>query len=122
MGNARGGNIEMRVRVTVEAPDGEVYIGETVLQKRRGKAGKAVMSAAKSMRKRTTCSEAVRLLWQKGLFREPLSLTKAKASLSQLHYNFPDSTLAMALASAKYLTRRGTRGSYAWIQKHPYSS
>ena len=41
-------------------------------------------------------------------------------NFSKRHHHFSDAELGMALKRAKYLTRRGKRGNYEYIQKHPY--
>ncbi len=111
----------MKIRIIVETDDGSTYAGETVLGKQRGKPRNVMVHPEKQRPKKMTSVVALNTLWQKSHFKNQLSLAQIKLVLrEQLHSNFPDSTLMMALASSKYLTRRGARGSYTWIQKYPY--
>ena len=111
----------MKIRVIVETDDDGTYVGEAVLEKQRGKLGKVTIHPEKQKPKKMTSVVALNTLWQKSHFKNQLSLSKIKLVLrEQLHSNFPDSTLMMALSSSKYLTRRGARRSYTWIQKYPY--
>ena len=66
-------------------------------------------------------TEALKLLWERGLFKQWRDYTKIVESLSQDNYHFSTPELGMALKRAKYLTRRGKRGSYEYIQKYPYA-
>ncbi len=60
-------------------------------------------------------------LWQSGEFKSLVSFADIKAKLSQEGFNFPDNSLMMALTRASFLTRRGSKGSYQWSQRHPYN-
>ncbi len=64
--------------------------------------------------------DSLKLLWKNGFFKEWRNYCKVVSRLSQDGYHFPDKTLGMALLRAKYLTRRGERGKYEYIQRHPF--
>ncbi|MEK7601352.1 MAG: hypothetical protein AAB480_02370 [Patescibacteria group bacterium] len=62
----------------------------------------------------------VQRLWQKGYFKLAKTLAAVDEHLAKDGYNFGASELAHALARAPYLTRKGKRGAYTYIQKGPY--
>ena len=70
----------------------------------------------------TTATEALKAIWQERFF----STWKAKGpiveTLSKRGNHFSDPELGMALMRARYLTRRGKRGQYQYIQKYPFVS
>ncbi len=70
----------------------------------------------------TTATAALRVLWSEGFFEKSRKITDITENLSARHHHFSDAELGMALFRAKkYLTRRGNRGSYEYIQKYPYA-
>ena len=68
----------------------------------------------------TTAPVALRILWKEGVFLTPMNVRAIEAELARRGYNFGDKNLMMALRSAKFLTRRGQKGSFTYVQKHPY--
>lgn len=72
--------------------------------------------------KKITISATARLqhLWKTGLFRTAKKLSEIDAALAKQEYNFTTAELGMALKRAPYLTRKGKRGGYTYIQKGPY--
>ena len=110
----------MKIRIEVITDDDMVFHGETKLV-RVEKREPDSAGVRETKTGKVKCPEAVRDLWQNGKFRSSSSFATIKDELSQSGFNFPDNTLMMALSSAKYLTRRGTRGSYRWSQHHPYN-
>ncbi|MCJ7513019.1 MAG: hypothetical protein MUO23_08620 [Anaerolineales bacterium] len=68
----------------------------------------------------TTAPQALRLLWKEGVFLKPKDVRAVEAELEKRGYNFGDKNLMMALKGAKFLTRKGSKGSYSYVQKHPY--
>ncbi|MER2514149.1 MAG: hypothetical protein ABTQ25_17325 [Nitrosomonas ureae] len=68
----------------------------------------------------TTAPNALKLLWQEKVFIGPNDLRAIEAELMKRGYNFTDKNLMMALKNAKFLTRRGERGNYMYIQKYPF--
>lgn len=74
----------------------------------------------KKARIETTATGALKVLWGQGFFKAKKKNAAIIERFSGLGYNFSQGELGMALMRAKYLTRRGKRGSYEYIQKHPY--
>jgi hypothetical protein len=68
----------------------------------------------------TTAPDALRLLWQEKVFLKPKDVRTIEAELAKRGYNFADKNLMMALKDAKFLTRKGERGNYSYVQKHPF--
>lgn len=66
-----------------------------------------------------TPSEALQRLHDSGAFKSPRELKAVEAELAKIHCNFPKASLAKALERAEFLTRRGSRGTYRWIQRYP---
>lgn len=67
-----------------------------------------------------TATEALRILWGDAFFRAWKKKAGIEEKLAQRGNHFSDAELGMALKRAPYLTRRGNRGSYEYIQKHPF--
>lgn len=67
-----------------------------------------------------TATEALKMLWQEGFFRTWQTQGKIVAHLAKREHNFSGPELGMALKRAKHLTRKGTRGNYEYVQKHPF--
>jgi hypothetical protein len=66
-----------------------------------------------------TATEALKILWEEGFFRGWKKKGAIEQSLGKRGNHFSDAELGMALKRAKHLTRRGRRGSFEYIQKHP---
>ena len=67
-----------------------------------------------------TATEGLKILWSEKFFEKFKKVSDIVENFSKRHHHFTDAELGMALNRAKYLTRRGKRGSYEYIQKHPY--
>ena len=67
-----------------------------------------------------TATEGLRVLWQEKFFERARKVPEVVTIFAKRHHHFSGAELMMALKRAKYLTRRGKRGSYEYIQKHPY--
>jgi hypothetical protein len=67
-----------------------------------------------------TATEALTVLWKEGFVRNWQSKPKIVAHLAETEHHFEGPELGMALKRARYLSRRGERGSYEYIQKYPY--
>ena len=67
-----------------------------------------------------TAPEALRILWSGKIFLQKKSFNEVKKELEKRGYNFTDHNLGMALKNAKFLTKKGKRGEFTYIQKHPY--
>src|ERR1700722_13371937 len=104
----------MKIHIEVVNEDGTVYQGSVLLTP-AAKSRKSTTSEVDSRPKRKVrCPQAIRLLWQGGLFKSALSFAAIKAKLAFEGYNFPDNTLMMGLSNADYLTKRGSKGSSQW--------
>ena len=66
------------------------------------------------------CPDVIALLWQKGHFKQALSLSEIKKALDASGYSFTGENILMVLSRVKFLTRHGQRGSFTWKQKYPY--
>ncbi len=62
-------------------------------------------------------TEILRVLWAKRFFNSKKKLSEIKDELSRLGCNPSDANLCMALKNAKYLTRKGIKRKYTYIQK-----
>lgn len=67
-----------------------------------------------------TATEALKILWREGFFLSARKLNDTMDKLSQEGYNFPLTNVDKALQRAAYLTKRGKRGSFGYIQKYPF--
>jgi len=67
-----------------------------------------------------TATEGIKALWSEKFFEKSREKSDLVEVFSKRHHHFTDAELGMALKRAKYLTRRGKRGNYEYIQKHPY--
>jgi hypothetical protein len=68
----------------------------------------------------TTATAALRLLWARTFFRSWRTSAAVEAELARHGYHFSRPELGMALMRAPHLTRKGRRGAYQYIQKHPF--
>jgi hypothetical protein len=75
--------------------------------------------ASKKTRIARTATEALRILWEERFFRSWKKKAAIEQTLGLRGNHFSDAELGMALKRAKHLTRKGKRGSYEYIQKHP---
>lgn len=110
----------MRVRLTIEDDSGRTYHGELVLGS-QGTAKKASRKEPKMPHvsaSPTKPAQALRHLHAQGIFKAERTLKGVEAELEKMDCNFPKASLAKALELAKFLTRRGTRGKYRWIQRY----
>jgi hypothetical protein len=75
---------------------------------------------ASSRRVAKTATEGLKILWEEKLFRTSQGMGAVEEALAKRDNHFTPSELGMALKRANYLTRRGKRGAYEYIQKYPY--
>jgi hypothetical protein len=107
----------MKIQIEVFADDGSVFRGEAILQR----ISKTQSNSKPTLKAKVNCPMAIARLWQGGEFKSPISFSQIKSHLTGDGFNFPDNTLMMAISSAGFLTRRGSKGSYKWSQRHPYN-
>ena len=67
-----------------------------------------------------TATEALKILWKEGFFQGAGTINDTVKELSKKGYNFPLTNVVKALQRAPYLTQKGKRGNYKYIQKYPY--
>jgi len=67
-----------------------------------------------------TATEGLRHLWEESFFESPKKKDPIVDAFAKRGNHFPDAELGMALLRAPYLTRHGKRGSFEYIQKHPF--
>ena len=67
-----------------------------------------------------TATEGLKALWSEKFFEKYRKVSDIIETFSKRNHHFSDAELGMALKRAKYLTRKGKRGAYEYIQKHPY--
>lgn len=67
-----------------------------------------------------TAPQALKILWKAEIFLKAKDVKTIEQDLEKRGYNFTDKNLMMALKAAKFLTRKGSKGNYVYIQKHPY--
>lgn len=112
----------MKVSVLVEDDSGQQYRGEIILKPHhRGKMATSQEKAAghaHASSKPPKPKHALRTLHEKGVFRTEKTFGAVEQEVAKLECNFPKPTLMMALGSAPFLTRRGTKGNFRWIQKY----
>lgn len=78
------------------------------------------MIRVNEMKIATTAPDALRILWKEKVFFETKNVNVIKKELKKRGYNLTDKNLMMALKNAKFLTRRGEKRNYSYVQKHPY--
>jgi len=67
-----------------------------------------------------TATEGLKILWSEGFFENWKKMLDIAKIFAERKHHFSDAELGMALNRANYLTRRGKRRNYEYIQKHPY--
>lgn len=112
----------MRVKLSIEDDAGRTYQGEIVLDsqgsQKTARRRKAAPKHAHGSSDPTKPAQALKHLHNKGIFKTERNLAAVESELGELDCNFPKASLAKALERADFLTRRGSRGSYRWIQRY----
>jgi hypothetical protein len=67
-----------------------------------------------------SATEALKILWEGEFFSTWKQKGPVVEALAKKGNHFSDPELGMALMRASYLTRRGKRGQYEYIQKYPF--
>ena len=62
----------------------------------------------------------MKILWREDVFFKPKSLAQVGQELEMRGYNFSPQAVDMALKLAKFLTRKGTKMNFTYVQKYPY--
>lgn len=61
-------------------------------------------------------------LWKMDVFKTGRSLEVVIQEFEKIGFNFSPEAVSMALMRAPYLTRRGKKGGYTYIQIGPYKT
>ena len=67
-----------------------------------------------------SATEQVKKLWQVGFFKAVKNFRQIDDYLGEKGFHFSPAELGKALERATYLTRRGKRKAYQYIQKGPF--
>jgi hypothetical protein len=67
-----------------------------------------------------TATEGVKNLWEDKFFRTWQMMSAVEEALAKRENNFPKAVLGKALERARYLMRKGKRGTYEYIQQYPH--
>ena len=68
-----------------------------------------------------SATEALKILWEDEFFSAWKQKSSVAEALAKKGNHFSDPELGMALMRANYLTRRGKRGEFQYIQKYPFA-
>jgi hypothetical protein len=68
-----------------------------------------------------SATDALKILWEDEFFLTWKQKGPVVEALARRGNHFSDAELGMALMRASYLTRRGKRGQYEYIQKYPFA-
>src|SRR3990167_6569826 len=67
-------------------------------------------------------TEVLRVLWQESFFSQAKSLPEISEHLSERGFNFQAGGLGMALKRASFLSKKGKRGKFSYLQVAPPTS
>lgn len=67
-----------------------------------------------------TATESLKILWEENYFKVWGNQANLVEYLAKRDNHFSTAELGMALKRAEFLTRRGKRGNYEYVQKHPF--
>ena len=76
--------------------------------------------ASKLKKVAKTATEALVLLCGEHFFKGAKKIDDVVKKLSGKGYNFPLTNVDKALQRAPYLTQKGKRGSYEYVQRYPF--
>jgi hypothetical protein len=113
----------MKIQIRAVDENGRVFSGEfdlveTKLAVSKGPVRQDVDIALP--KKKAKPSLAVETLYRAGFFSVAKSLGEVVKQVSlKLGYNFDSASILMSMKAAPYLLRRGSKGSYIFIQKYP---
>lgn len=68
----------------------------------------------------TSATAALLHLWEEGFFKTWRKKASLDLHLAKRGNHFSAPELGMALMRSRFLTRRGARTSYEYIQRHPF--
>ena len=67
-----------------------------------------------------SATEGLKILWSENFFEKWRKTVDINELFSNRYHHFSSAELCMALNRAKFLTRRGKRGNYEYVQKYPF--
>jgi hypothetical protein len=113
-------SMQIQIRIT---HDGKVFEGGATLSQvlSRSSAPKKPDHASRHQHA-TKPAGALDSLYNTGYFANERTLPDVRGQLQQGGYNFGAPSVLMALRSKAYLQRRGSKGSYRFVQKYPPAS
>jgi type I restriction-modification system DNA methylase subunit len=86
----------------------------------RGVIVKEVFEDTYNYMKSGTLTESLKILWEENYFKVWGNQANLVEYLAKRDNHFSAAELGMALKRAEFLTRRGKRGNYEYVQKHPF--
>jgi hypothetical protein len=113
----------MRVNITVTDDRGNTFEGTAELTKQTAK--KPAKSKTPQLVRKSNAvtgpAGALKKLYNAHFFKTYKSIADVMKKLSEEGINYSIQLVSMALFRAKYLTKKGTKGNYQYIQKQPPS-
>ena len=112
--------IVLRVNIIVTDENGDTYEGMADLTKATTKSTK-VKKVPKTNKSTAIMGPAAALkkLYYEHFFKTEKNIAEVMKKLSDEGINFSIQLISMALYRAKYLTKKGSVGSYTYVQKQP---
>lgn len=83
------------------------------------KVAKSMSKGNRNKRTAKNATDALMIVWAEGFFKNWQSLASISKELSGRGNHFSSMEIGVALIRTKFLTRRGKRGAYEYIQKRP---
>jgi len=99
--------------------NGKSFEGEAALSEVRSGRLHVTEQVTSSSVSKTKPSGAVDKLYSEGFFTSAQTLGAVVTQLGHEGYNFSAPSILMSLKSREYLQRRGSKGSYRFVQKYP---
>jgi hypothetical protein len=100
--------------------NGKSFEGEATLSEMRsGHLPATKQVTGSKVSKTTKPSGVVDKLYSEGFFTSSQTLGAVVTQLGHEGYNFSAPSILMSLKSREYLQRRGSKGSYRFVQKYP---
>jgi len=107
----------LKIHITITDDKKNQFEGEAELVKVKSKS-KTKKNKPIQVSKPPTATSAIRQLYSENYFKNKKTLSVVIRKLSSKDFNFGESHIFNALNRAKYLQRKGNRGSYAFIHKY----
>jgi rRNA maturation protein Nop10 len=110
----------MHIQIRV-SHDGKLFEGSATLSEVGSRAGSQTKNPTPEKPEDVVTKPAGALdtLYAQGYFASERTLAEVRAQLQHNGYNFGAPSVLMALQAREYLQRRGSKGSYRFVQKYP---